>query len=463
MKSLFRTFLVAVVIVSTTGCEDLLEKEPPNSLLPSQAIQSEDDLQEVLISAYDVLANTYNGNAQNMANLLSDHVARPVADARYESIWTRSSTIFNTYSNQTFTDWYIANLRANTVLDNLDRIELTENTRSRVIGEASFIRALTHFDVVRLYAQPYGFSSDNSHPGVAIRTTSEVTADAVIDRSTVAEVYNFVLDNINTAKENLPLQNGNYATYYSAVALEAVVRFQMQDYQEAHALSSEIIESNEFPFDNDTIVNKYTFPDVTTEAIFFINTAELPGGGFDSRNGGFRGQWNSQGNVPNLQITEEFYDEITQSGGPRAELYEEVNQDGNLFWVTNMFNSTNFQIPIFTTTQMMLIRAESAVKLGLPLDQAISDINRIRERAYGTASQNLIGAASPETVLEAARRTMWFEFPFNGQRLHDLKRRGAEGEDIIIRGARWDCPGMLIQFPATEATSAFPLNPGGGC
>lgn len=457
-----KLLLLLLCALSFWSCEDLLEKEPPNSLLPSEAIQSEQDLQEVLISAYDVLANTYNGNAQNLANLMSDNVARPVADARYESIWLRSSTIFNTFSNQTFLDWYIAVLRSNTVLENLTRIDVSDATAKRVTGEAHFIRALCHFDVVRVYAQPFGFTSDNSHPGVAIRSSSDIVSDAVAPRSSVAEVYNFVLDDILIAKDNLPTTNSDFANYYSAVALEAAVRFQMQQYQRAYDLADEVIESGLFPFVEQYPVY-YTFPAPSQESMFYIISAPLPGDAIDSRNSGFASQWGSQGTVPNLQITEEFYDAITLSGGPRAELYEEVNQDGNSFWVTNVFNETNFNIPIFTMTQMMLIRAESAGMLGTNLDIAIEDINKIRFRAYNVNSNNLIGSASAEQVVEAAREEFRYEFPFTGQRTHDLKRRGAQGEDIIVRGAPWDCPANVVQFPATEATSQFPLNPGGGC
>jgi hypothetical protein len=459
MRNYIYIFISGALMLSFSGCKDLLVKEP-DGLLPSTAIQNEDDLQEVLISAYDVLANTYNGNSQNLANLLSDNVARPIASAEYESIWLRSSTIFNGFSNQTFLDYYIAVLRSNTVLDNLSLIEVDADISRRATGEAHFIRALCHFDVCRAYAQPYELTGDNSHPGVAIRSSSDIIVDAVVPRSSVGEVYSFVLDNIQVAKDNLPIENDVYATYYAAVALEAAVRFQMHDYQAAYDLADEVIASGQFMFAEEYPVY-YTFPFISEETIFGIFTAPLANG-FDTRNGGFRGQWNSQGSVPNLQIPQDFFSAITEDGGPRSELYEEVNQDGNLFWVTNKFNETNFNIPIFTLTQMMLIRAESAAIVGQDLSTPINDINRIRERAYGSPTNNL-GAANADQVIEAAQQEMRFEFPFTGQRTHDLKRRGAQGEMIIVRGAPWDCPANIIQFPATEATSVFPLNPGGGC
>ena len=456
-----RIFVFALGTLFISGCDDLLVQEPPDSLLPGDAIQSKEDLQEVLISAYDVLANTYNGNAQNLANLLSDNVARPNADARYESIWRRTSTIFNDFSNPVFFNWYIANLRANTVLDNIDQVDgLTDADRNKIIAEASFIRAICHFDVVRIYAQPYGFSSDNSHPGIAIRQSSDV-ANSVTPRASVGEVYDFILQNIEVAKIGLEDNQDKFARRGAVIALEAAVRFQMQNYQAAYDLSNEVIESGVYPFaPND--VSRYTFPEVSSEAIYYIFSADV-NGVIDARNGGFRGQWNSEGNNPNLRVTEEYYNAITQYGGPRADLYNEVFQDGTAYYVTSIFNSANFHIPVLSTTQMMLIRAESAAELGISAEQSIEDINAIRERAYGFNGLNLVTGASFTEIRDAARTEMRFELPFEGQRTHDLKRRGAQGEPIVIRDAPWDCPGNVIQFPATERTDQFPLNPSGGC
>ena len=48
--------------------------------------------------------------------------------------------------------------------------------------------------------------------------------------------------------------------------------------------------------------------------------------------------------------------------------------------------------------------------------------------------------------------------------VEQLQRRGAMGEDIMIRNAPWDCPGMALQFSASEGNVAgFEFNEVGGC
>lgn len=455
-------FGILLIAGLTTSCEDLLEQKPPDTgsnLLPEDAVRTAEDLQEVLTSAYDVLANTYNGNAQNLPSLLTDDLDRPNNQQDFTEIWLRSSTIFNGTVGNTFRDWHIAILRANTVILNLDNVTgLTPDNRQRIEAEARFIRALCHFDVVRSFAQPYGYTTDNSHPGIAIRTTTDVSN---LPRSSVAEVYNFIVSDLTFAKANLPDMNDVFATRSAALALEATVRFQMHQYDLAYALSSEVINAGLYTFD--TEVNRYQHPQAGPEAIFYIFSAQLGGGAIDSRNGAFRGNYNSDGADPPMRISTEFYQGVTQFGGPRAELFTQRDQDGTIFNVTSLFNSEFFNIPILSLTQMMLIRAESAGELNQNLSQAITDINLIRSRAYGSSVNNLLETANAQQVINAARLELRYELAFTGQRLHDLKRRGAQGENITIRGAAWDCPGMLIQFPATEQTDFFALNPGGGC
>jgi len=467
MRKFTQTVFLTIGVCSLflmSGCDDTLEQKPQDTgsnVLPSEAIQTSDDLKELLNSAYDVLANTYNGTYQNLPNLMTDNLIRPINQDNFVSVWLRRSTIFNGAVSEGFKQQYIAILRANTVLENLDNVTgLTASDRSKYEAEAHFIRALCHFDAVRGWAQPYGFSPSNAHPGVAIRESSAIVN---APRSSVLEVYNFVLSEIASAKAGLPEENDVYATRWSAIALEAEVRFQQHEYELAYQLSNQLLTEAPAIFDGE--VNKYQFPQASPESYFYIYSAtRADGENVDSRNAGFRDNYFNGGN-PRLLLPEDLYNTFKQYGDSTARgvLYASNDQDGNITYFTRMFDAQFFNIPVFTYTQMMLIRAESLAETGGDLSQAIEDINSIRERAYGSNVANLLDDASADVVIDAARRERRLEFPFNGQRFHDLKRIGSQGEAVIVRDAPWDCNGMVLQFPAVEATDFFPLNPTGGC
>jgi len=464
-KILRHITLCCLIGLLVVGCEDLLEQKPLSTganVLPSDAIQNEQDLFELLNSAYDVMANSYNGNAQNLPNLLSDNLVRPVQQDNYTSVWLRNTSIFNGSVGDVFRQYYIAILRANTVIENLDNVEgLDQATRTQFEAEARFIRALCHFDALRSWAQPFGFTPDDSHAGIAIRNSSEIVNSP---RSSVAEVADFILDDIAYAKANLPDFNDVYATKWAAFALEAELRFQQHEYEAAFAIANEILAQAPYTLDPD--INRFQHPQASSEAIFYIFSAiRTADNVVDNRNAGFRGNYFRDGN-PSLRLTEELFDQLTALGtaeGTRGSMYEELNQDGNISYVTTKFNAEFFNIPVFTLTQIHLIRAESAAEIGQDLTDAIADINTIRERAYGSAINNISLSATAQQVINAARLERRLEFPFTGQRLYDLKRIGSQGEPVTVRGSQWDCPGMVLQFPSTEQTDLFPLNASGGC
>ncbi|MFT6279613.1 MAG: hypothetical protein ACJAU0_002444 [Flavobacteriales bacterium] len=112
----------------------------------------------------------------------------------------------------------------------------------------------------------------------------------------------------------------------------------------------------------------------------------------------------------------------------------------------------------------MLIRAEALGEQNNELDQAIGYINLIRDRAFGEGFNDLDPNSTAEEVIEAARLEFFKETLCEGKLIDQLKRRGTMGENITVRSAPWDCPGMAIQFPNGETSAAgFILNDEGGC
>ena len=124
-----------------------------------------------------------------------------------------------------------------------------------------------------------------------------------------------------------------------------------------------------------------------------------------------------------------------------------------------------YNVSLIHLTQMMLIRAECYGEEGTNLDVAIADINAIRARAGMTSDVYFLDdQASAADVIEAARMEYRKETLGMGLWVEQLQRRGAMGEDIVIRNAPWDCDGMALQFSASEGNvEGFEFNDVGGC
>lgn len=90
----------------------------------------------------------------------------------------------------------------------------------RIEGQALVLRALCHFDLSRVYAQPYNFTADASHLGVPILTKTPAPATAV-PRATMKQTYDQILADLNNA---LPyLSKYNNATDQALISYQAAL------------------------------------------------------------------------------------------------------------------------------------------------------------------------------------------------------------------------------------------------
>ena len=206
MKSLRLFASAAGCVLLLSGCDRMLEFEPGDVILAEDAINNADDLQRMLNSNYDVLANLLNGRQQCIAELLTDNMARPYSSLDYTAVWNRETNFFTPTTGGLYTDFYYAIYRANVVVDSFDLVEdLDDVTRLRLEAESRFVRAVCHWYLVKMWAYPYGYTADNSHLGVPLRTDA---VEPPSPRATVADVYAQIIADLEFAKANLPQENG---------------------------------------------------------------------------------------------------------------------------------------------------------------------------------------------------------------------------------------------------------------
>lgn len=445
--------LLAAVIFSLSSCDKLLEYDPGDVIIAEDALNTPDDAQRLLNSNYDVLANLYNGRVQAVGELMTGNLSIPNNNNDLTSVYNRETNFFTGYTNQVYSDFYRAIYRGNILLENFDLIEgLSETERTRMTAEVRFIRALCHWQVVKLWAQPYGYTPDNSHLGIPVRDEASQTP---LPRATVAEVYDLILDDLDFARQNLPVNNGNYANRYAAYALSAHVHFLMNDFSSTVSFANNVINSGAFELDSD--LDRYETGLVNPETIFGIVSSLI-----DNRSAAFRDFYRSDNNpTPTLTFSPEVGQLLAQN--PSDERNDWYTQSGGNFLVTR-FNKEFFNIPVLHLTGLMLIRAEALAQTNGNLELAISDLNAIRSRAFGPGINTISEETQALQIIEIARLELRKETLAEGTWIDQIKRLGVLGEPMTVRGAPWDCPGMALQFPNGETAAAgFILNPEGGC
>lgn len=138
--------------------------------------------------------------------------------------------------------WYRLIHQANQVIDNVPEATtpVTEEMKTRVLGEAKFLRALAYMDLVVLFG------------GVPLMDHYATGLGEDKARATVDEVYSLIISDLTSAIESLPLKSGydnsniGRASKQAAQALLARAHMQRGDYNLAKPLLEAIINSGEF-------------------------------------------------------------------------------------------------------------------------------------------------------------------------------------------------------------------------
>lgn len=445
------------------GCKKI-ELKPTGQVPPEDAVKNETDVLAILNATYPPLRgdNFWGGRTQIISELMSDFVdGTNFVTGDYPGIFNLGTTATNGTTANIYREPYIMIQRANVTLENLQMIG-TEATRKNAEGQAKFIRGFSHFELVKMFAQPYGYTQDNSHQGIVIKTSSGF--EGLRTRATVKETYDAIIKDLKEAETLLPANNGNYPGSWAAKAMLARVYFQMNDFANAYAYANMVITSNQFPFDNTAnYVNNRFGPTKSSEAIWWLINEP----GLNPSFGPLRNNQNPEQSM-GLPITRSAY--LTGSSNPndrRGVWYKDsLTASGEHVYSIRKYKAPVFVLPILHITEMKLIRAESAAELNQNLAVAIADINDITNRAYGGTLAPLPANATPAAIIARVRAERKLEMVFeSGDRLQQIKRIGAKGEASAVGQASWNCPGFVLQLPATEITTNinFQQNPQGGC
>ena len=469
-------YLVAIIIVfgGLTACEEDLELDPQQSLSDQSAFADGATAEGVLIGAYSLMQDldVFGGMPQVVADFIADNVNFVGTFPSLQDINNFNHLSINASTANWFRDSYEAITGANLVIDNLPLVDdpnLANIDRARIIAEARFIRALTYFHLINLFAQPVQVDGGQSLglPLVLEAFTGEVTFPA---RATVEEVHQQIIADLNAALPDLNesfeanTETRGRATQGAARALLSRIYLYRGAWQQAADLAEQVIASSIYELASD-----YTFYDqLTSEDIFVVvNTDQDNGatgsGGWDNYYEG--SEQNGRGDATFSQnLIDAFMEE---PGDLRFELKEEgVDAQALTSFFTTKYNDAQNDIadaPVIRTTEMYLNRAEALAELNGVNQTSIDLINDLRARA-GLADYTTGDFASGQELIDAILVERRKELCFEGHRRMDLLRKGlplrtAESEPTsALTGAGISSPGddkVIIPIPQDQVD----LNP----
>lgn len=454
-----RLLLVGMLVAGFVGCSSFLEEEDPSNLTPDSFYTIPDHAEAALAAVY---ADTrFIGGGSGIFSVTWQLLEAPTGTSTTET--AQNSDLNNLYgliydgrTQHVINYWnglYRVIAQANLVLDKVPAITpMDEAQKTKILGEARFLRAWAYFYLVRLWGDvplvtmPQTASSEDFKPAPA-------TQDAV---------YALIVEDLKAAEAaGLPWMDASgRASLAAAKSLLSKVYLTMagfplsmgaSHYQMAADKAKEVID---YGMSNPLSLNLFpTYKEIHNENndnrlehIFMLQyNVVVAGNPMNDMFPNFKpvtfaGPSGTGSTVP----TEEFYDSF-EPGDKRA-----VNQEGFFYttyyengsgeefdlgapYIFKHFNqialgskdqpgtrANNLNVPLIRFAEVLLIYAEAQNEVGGPNALAVESLKRIRDRAGLTTPA--LGGFTSDTFRDAVLRERWHELCYEQITWFDMLR-----------------------------------------
>lgn len=215
MKSI-KYILLSLTALAVVSCDDFLVETPQTSVAKEGVYNSLSSARAALSGCYAMMAS-YNGYAFNYFHVLSTTSGMGVSiKANDVNLTTMNILPSDVNMTNTYNGTYETIRVANDIIDGMAASTISnEAEKNRITGEAHFARAMSYFNLVRLF-------------GPVSLITKPVTnyQEAQQPRSTVEAVYALIVSDLGMAYDKMPLPENRVEGHphrYAAQALLAKV------------------------------------------------------------------------------------------------------------------------------------------------------------------------------------------------------------------------------------------------
>lgn len=243
-----------------SGCSDFLSVEPKSSVAEEKMFSSVESFQQALTGVYSQLAtqDLYGDRlSMGFVSALAQNYGVDWPNAPYDQT---HKLVYNSkeVEDHLTTIWrggYNAIAGVNKILVNTQerRSLLTDESYALIRGEALGLRALLHFDLLRIFGPEY--ISGRDQKAIPYKTITEPMN--TVPSTTAQVVDNILADLIEAEALLMPFDEVNVETrinrrikfnYYAVRGLEARVRLYKGDKEGAFKAAKEVVDSEVFTF-----------------------------------------------------------------------------------------------------------------------------------------------------------------------------------------------------------------------
>ena len=257
-----------------SSCQkDKLSPEPQTQILDEVSFSTPEKTLAAVNGVYAgaKVGQIYGGRYFNYQDARGEEFINETANGVTQlSTWNFTVTPTTNEVQNFWAAAYTAVNRANVVIAGADKAPISDALKNQYKAECRFIRALMYHALVTIYARPY-WDGNGSKPGVVIYTEPQTQlGENQKARSTVAEVYTQILDDLNFAEANLAANNGSTALNVTrahkntAIALKTRVYLYMGDYAKVIVEGTKLAPQATAPFSTTSGVTHSLVANIST-------------------------------------------------------------------------------------------------------------------------------------------------------------------------------------------------------
>lgn len=456
MKNVIK-FLAIFLVALLVGCAKKLDKEPLGLSVDQNFYKTDTDMIQAVNAAYDPLGWESMDNTRKVFfNFFYGDIASDDAIVGGNGKEAKIIPIAEFFANasdegllEVWRKLYIGIYRANIVIEKAPLSSASDAIKTRVVGEAKFLRAYYYFNLLRMFGE------------VPILTKIVPAEEIIRPKSTRSAIYVQIETDLKEAASALPLNYGTEkgrATKGAANGLLSRVYLFQAKWSELKASTDEIIASGVYKLESDYGAVHSLSTENGIESVFEIQAISTFGtvddwerkseGTYMNKFMGPRAQFETAGfgvNVPSDELVLEFKNDSIVWGKMDPRFKATVLSEGDSVKAANGKNvaiTLDPEVPmvkhycakyvvdiklgnlvqgpsnqrIIRYSDVLLMAAEAAFRLG---DEATarSFVNQVRKRV-----------SMPEYTSAISINEIWkerrLELAMEGLRFFDIVRQG---------------------------------------
>lgn len=363
--------------------------------------------------------------------------------------YTWQKQVFN---GEHILDWnlpYKAVLYANTVLDGINKIPVTDNNRiawNTVKGSALFYRAFMYWQLAQIFAPPYDSSTAGTDFGIPLKTTADINES--IQRASNAATYKQITSDLDETLALLPAIP-LYATRPSKAAAHAMlakVMLSMYRYTDALQQADSALQLQPALIDYNSVDTTVAFPfePLNAETIFYaLEVYRII-------------------TVPNYAITDTILYNSYSDDDLRKKIFFSEFSSGQ-----RTFSGSYGKYAVFAgiaTDEMLLTRAECYARTGNNT-AALQDLNSLLAKRYRRGTFVPYTTGNTADILQLILNERHKELVMRGIYFTDLRRLNKEGIYTTtltrtVNGIAYTLPPNDLRYTYPIPDEVIQLNPG---